>query len=90
MFANVIRHCIRRWLTAWRPRNQEGLKGHTADNFVVVHCRRTADGRCDLGDCLDKLYAMGFKSVMVEVRTYCVESTMTSNVLSRRCDISRG
>ncbi|CAM9545756.1 unnamed protein product [Choristocarpus tenellus] len=33
---------------------------------TVVYCKAGEDGRCDLEDCLSKLYSMGFKSLMVE------------------------
>lgn len=56
-----------RWLAEWASRGREGSKDHAANDFVVVHSRLRADGRCDVGDCLEKLYSMGIRSLMVEV-----------------------
>lgn len=56
-----------RWLTDWAYQSREGSSDRAADDLVIINCRLTPDGRCDLGDCLEKLYYMGFKSVMVEV-----------------------
>ncbi|CAM9228488.1 unnamed protein product [Pylaiella littoralis] len=55
-----------RWLAEWAERSREGPQVPTANDFVIVHCRVQADGRCDVGDCLEKLYSMGFRSLMVE------------------------
>lgn len=55
-----------RWLAEWASRSREGSKDHAANDFVVVHSRLRADGRCDVGDCLEKLYSMGIRSLMVE------------------------
>lgn len=59
-----------RWLAEWAQRSKEGSHDLAANDFVIVHCRLRPDGRCDVGDCLEKLYSMGFKSLMVEVHTY--------------------
>lgn len=56
-----------RWLAEWAQRGKEGSQDLSANDFVIVHCRLRPDGRCDVGDCLEKLYSMGFKSLMVEV-----------------------
>lgn len=57
----------KRWLAEWAQRSKEGSQDLAANDFVIVHCRSRPDGRCDVGDCLEKLYSMGFKSLMVEV-----------------------
>ncbi|CAM9871170.1 unnamed protein product [Scytosiphon promiscuus] len=55
-----------RWLAEWAARSREGSGDRSANDFVIVHCRLLADGRCDVVDCLEKLYSMGFRSLMVE------------------------
>eukprot|EP00904_Undaria_pinnatifida_P009238 jgi/Undpi1/5444/HiC_scaffold_2.g00723.m1 len=55
-----------RWLADWASRSREGSSDHAANDFVVVHSQLRADGRCDVGDCLEKLYSMGIRSLMVE------------------------
>ncbi|CAN0009776.1 unnamed protein product [Ectocarpus sp. 8 AP-2014] len=55
-----------RWLSEWAQRSREGSEDRAANDFVIVHSPLQADGRCDVGDCLEKLYSMGFRSLMVE------------------------
>lgn len=59
--------CEPRWLAEWAQRSREGSEDRAANDFVIVHSPLQADGRCDVGDCLEKLYSMGFRSLMVEV-----------------------
>lgn len=56
-----------RWLAEWADKSREDPQVPPEDDLVIVHCRVQADGRCDVGDCLEKLYSMGFQSLMVEV-----------------------
>ena len=71
---SVIRRLVHghqnRWLADWASRSREGSSDHAANDFVVVHSQLRADGRCDVGDCLEKLYSMGIRSLMVEVSYY--------------------
>eukprot|EP00903_Cladosiphon_okamuranus_P006781 g6609.t1 len=66
VFTNLQCPEASRWLAEWAQRSEEGSQDLAANDFVIVHCRLRPDGRCDLGDCLEKLYLMGFKSLMVE------------------------
>ncbi|CAM9458503.1 unnamed protein product [Phaeothamnion confervicola] len=40
--------------------------GGGGPDHIIVQCGTAADGRCDVGDCLEKLYSMGYRAVMVE------------------------
>ncbi|CAM9975929.1 unnamed protein product, partial [Hapterophycus canaliculatus] len=82
-----------RWLAEWAQRSREGSADRSANDFVVVHCRLLANGRCDVGDCLEKLYSMGFRSLMVEGGATVISSFLrgcgeerASGKGSRSCD----
>eukprot|EP00752_Nemacystus_decipiens_P004628 g4223.t1 len=66
VFTNLSSPEAWRWLAEWAQRSKEGSQDLAANDFVIVHCRLRRDGRCDVGDCLEKLYDMGFRSLMVE------------------------
>ncbi|KAG5177480.1 dihydrofolate reductase-like domain-containing protein, partial [Tribonema minus] len=78
IFTSFCRAETQSWLAA---RAHGG--GGDASDCVIVHCATAAGGCCDLRDCLARLAAMGFASVMVEGGGRIIRAFLQAGLVDR-------
>lgn len=66
----------------WRWVSSRGADG-VATDCLIYHCATGTDGYCCLEDCLERLYAMGFDSVMVEGGGRIISAFLRSGLVDR-------